>query len=85
VSRKIGRHYTDRTPARILRASGINEIAVLVGFQAEHIRRTCGPEITYIENQIFAETNSMYFSWLARNFFGDGFVGLDSEFYSILN
>ena len=62
-----------------LRASGISEIAVVVGFHAEHIRRTCGREITYIENQIFAETNSMYSLWLARHFFGDGFVVLNSD------
>ena len=62
-----------------LRASGISEIAVVVGFHAEHIRRTCGCAITYIENPIFAETNSLYSLWLARHFFGDGFVMLNSD------
>lgn len=62
-----------------LRASGISEIAVVVGFHAEHIRRTCGCGITYIENHIFAETNSLYSLWLARHFFGDGFVVLNSD------
>src|SRR5207237_5337751 len=42
-----------------LRASGISEIAVVVGFQAERIRCACGPEVEYIENPIFAETNSI--------------------------
>jgi choline kinase len=64
-----------------LRACGISEISVVVGFQAEHIRRACGREIKYIENQIFAETNSMYSLWLARQFFGDGFLVLNSDVF----
>ena len=62
-----------------LRASGIGEIAVVVGFQAERIQRACGPEVEYIENPIFAETNSMYSLWLARHVFGNGFVVLNSD------
>jgi choline kinase len=62
-----------------LRSAGIDEIAVVVGFQAERIRRTCGPDIEYIENPIFAETNSMYSLWLARHFFGSGFVVMNSD------
>jgi choline kinase len=64
-----------------LRSAGINEIAVVVGFQAERIRRTCGPDVQYIENPIFAETNSMYSLWLARHFFGNGFVVLNSDVF----
>lgn len=64
-----------------LRASGINQIAVVVGFEAEHIRRACGDCIQYIENPIFAETNSMYSLWLAREFFRDGFVVLNSDVF----
>jgi choline kinase len=62
-----------------LRASGTTEIAIVVGFQAERIRGVCGPEIDYIENPIFAETNSMYSLWLARRFFADGFLVLNSD------
>src|SRR5439155_6292686 len=66
---------------RYLRASGISEIAVVVGFEAERIRHACGPEVEYIENPIFAETNSMYSLWLARHFFGHGFVVLNSDVF----
>ena len=62
-----------------LRASGIGDIAVVVGFQAERVRQAGGPQIEYIENPIFAETNSMYSLWLARRWFGDGFVVLNSD------
>lgn len=62
-----------------LRACGITQIAVVVGFQAERIRRACGPNVEYVENPIFAETNSLYSLWLARHLFGDGFVVMNSD------
>jgi choline kinase len=62
-----------------LRERGINEISVVVGFEAERIRRTCGPKIEYIENPIFVKTNSLYSLWLARHLFSDGFVVLNSD------
>src|SRR5205823_13632211 len=63
---------------RYLRASGISEIAVVVGFQAECIWCACGHDVVYIDNPIFADTNRIYSLWLARNFFGHGFVVLNS-------
>src|SRR2546428_126262 len=71
----------DRQSPWSKRASGISEIAVVVGFEAERIRHACGPEVEYIENPIFAETNSMYSLWLARHFFGHGFVVLNSDVF----
>lgn len=62
-----------------LRASGIDQIAVVVGFQAQHIRRTCGTEVEYVENPVYAETNSLYSLWLARHFFADGFIVMNSD------
>jgi choline kinase len=62
-----------------LRECGINEISVVVGFEAERVRRTCGPKIEYVENPIFAKTNSLYSLWLARHFFSDGFVVINSD------
>ena len=64
-----------------LRASGITEIVLVVGFKAEHIRRVCGKEIEFVENPIFYETNSMYSLWLARHFFDQGFVVLNSDVF----
>src|SRR3982751_1732122 len=48
-----------------LRQVGIEDVAVVVGCQAEAVRRTCGQRITYIENARFAQTNSLYSLWLA--------------------
>jgi len=64
---------------KFLRECGINEISVVVGFEAERVRRTCGPGIEYIENPIFAKTNSLYSLWLARQCFSDGFVVINSD------
>ncbi len=56
------------------RAIGINDIAVIVGCQADRVKRTCGRGISYIENTRYAETNSLYSLWLARPLLLDGFV-----------
>jgi choline kinase len=64
---------------KYLRECGINEISVVVGFEAERVRRTCGPKIEYIENPIFLKTNSLYSLWLARQCFSDGFVVINSD------
>lgn len=62
-----------------LRKCGINEISVVVGFEAERVRRTCGPKVNYIENPIFEKTNSLYSLWLARQCFSAGFVVINSD------
>jgi choline kinase len=64
-----------------LRACGISQLAVVVGFQAERIRRVCGPDVEYVENPIFAETNSLYSLWLARHLFTNGLVVMNSDVF----
>lgn len=62
-----------------LRATGIDEIAVVVGCQAESVRRTCGAGLHFIENTRFAQTNSLYSLWLARPLLLDGFVVMNCD------
>src|SRR3954466_12268466 len=62
-----------------LRAVGIRDIVVVVGCQAEMVRRTCGHRVTYIENSRFAQTNSLYSLWLARPLLADGFVVMNCD------
>lgn len=62
-----------------LRAVGINDITVVIGFGGEHVRAVCGPEITYVENELHAETNSLYSLWLTRDLLSDGFVVLNAD------
>src|SRR5215475_805873 len=76
---KFGSSTLIELQCKFLRACGISEINVVVGFEAERVRRTCGPGIEYIENPIFAKTNSLYSLWLAREYFSDGFVVINSD------
>src|SRR5262245_25257678 len=62
-----------------LRAVGINDIVIVVGCQAEYVRRTCGQRLTYIENTRYAQTNSLYSLWLARPLLLDGFVVMNCD------
>jgi L-glutamine-phosphate cytidylyltransferase len=62
-----------------LRRTGIEDIAVVVGCQADSVRRTCGHGITYVENSRFAQTNSLYSLWLARTLLADGFVVMNCD------
>jgi choline kinase len=63
---------------RVLRAAGIEEIIVVVGCAAETVRRSC-PDVTFVENTIFAQTNSLYSLWLARTLLTEGFVVMNCD------
>ncbi len=45
---------------RALRACGIEDIVVVVGFEPDRIRRACGPGVRFVENRRFAQTNSLF-------------------------
>jgi L-glutamine-phosphate cytidylyltransferase len=62
-----------------LRRAGIDEIAVVVGCQAERVRRVCGRGIDFVENTRFAQTNSLYSLWLARPLLDEGFVVMNCD------
>jgi choline kinase len=64
---------------RAMRACGIDDIAVVVGFEADSVRKACGPRVRFIENSRFAETNSLYSLWLARSVLQDGFVVMNCD------
>jgi choline kinase len=64
---------------RILQQAGITDIAVVVGCQAERVRRVCGQNITYVENARYAQTNSLYSLWMARPLLFEGFVVLNCD------
>lgn len=62
-----------------LRASGIDDIVVVVGCEAERVRRSCGRGVQFVENTRFAQTNSLYSLWLARPLLQDGFVVMNCD------
>jgi choline kinase len=64
---------------RALRRAGIEEITVVVGCQADRVRRACGHGVTYVENAQYARTNSMYSLWMARPLLYEGFVVLNCD------
>jgi choline kinase len=64
---------------RGLRGAGIDDIAVVVGFQADAVRAACPAGTAFIENTRFESTNSLYSLWLARPFLDDGFVVLNCD------
>jgi choline kinase len=64
---------------RTLRRAGVDDLVVVVGCQADRVRRACGSGIQYVENFRFAETNSLYSLWTARTLLSDGFVVLNCD------
>jgi L-glutamine-phosphate cytidylyltransferase len=62
-----------------LRASGLSDIVVVVGCEAERVRRGCGRNVQFVENTRFAQTNSLYSLWLARPLLLDGFVVMNCD------
>jgi choline kinase len=64
---------------RTLRRAGIDDIVVVVGCQADRVRKSCGPGVQYVENCRFAETNSLFSLWTARALLYEGFVVLNCD------
>ncbi len=62
-----------------LRGAGVDQIGVVVGCQADRVRRLIGGGVHYVENARFAQTNSLYSLWLARPLLLDGFVVLNCD------
>ena len=63
---------------RILRAAGIDDVTVVVGCASDTVRRTM-PDLSFVENTIFAETNSLYSLWLSRQHLTDGFIVMNCD------
>jgi len=63
-----------------LRRNGICEIAVVVGYQQDMIRRQLGAQAVYCVNPFYAYCNNMASLWFARAFIEDApFVYLHSD------
>lgn len=63
---------------RMLRQAGVAEIVVVVGCAADTVRRSIA-DVTFVENPVFADTNSLYSLWLARTHLADGFVVMNCD------
>jgi choline kinase len=76
---KVGGTTLIERQIAVLQDAGIDDIAVVVGCQAERVRRACGYEISYVENARYAQTNSLYSLWMARALLYEGFVVLNCD------
>lgn len=73
-----GRTLLDRQLAAVA-ACGINDVSLVLGFEAERIRRRCPPNVSFVINSRFEETSSLFSLWLAREHLADGFVVLNCD------
>ena len=62
-----------------LRELQVNDIVIVLGFEAERIRRLYEHEATFVINSRFEETSSLYSLWLAKEHLLDGFVVLNCD------
>ena len=62
-----------------LASIGITSIGMVVGFEQERIREIVGERATFIVNERFAETNSLYSFMLARSWVRGDLVVLNSD------
>ncbi len=62
-----------------LRATGIDDIVVVTGYEAERVQRACDSQIHFVENSCFDQTNSLYSLWLTRDLLAKGFVVINSD------
>jgi choline kinase len=72
-----GRTLLERQISALVEAQ-INEIVLVLGFEAETIQRL-RPTTSFVLNRRFAETSSLYSLWLAREHLTDGFVVLNCD------
>lgn len=63
--------------------AGVDEIVLVLGFEAERIQRHCpaidNVGISFVTNERFGETSSLYSLWLAKEHLTDGFVVLNCD------
>jgi len=63
---------------RVLREAGVDDVIVVIGCAADAVRRSC-PDVSFVENGLFARTNSLYSLWLARPHLVEGFVVMNCD------
>ena len=56
-----------------LRAVGVTRVVVVTGYFADMVEAECGPGVTYVHNEIFDRTNSLYSLEMALHHGADGF------------
>ena len=73
-----GRTLLDRQLSALSDA-GIDDVTLVLGFEAERIQRRCPPHVSFVINSRFGETSSLYSLWLAKEHLANGFVVLNCD------
>jgi choline kinase len=76
---KIGECSLLERQVHSLRALGIEDIVVIVGYEAERVQQSCDAAIRFVKNPFYEQTNSLMSLWLARDYLSEGFVVLNSD------
>ncbi|MBW4618794.1 MAG: phosphocholine cytidylyltransferase family protein [Cyanosarcina radialis HA8281-LM2] len=63
----------------ILKSVGITEVCLVLGYRAHEVYRAVGNRCHCIINRRYAETNSLYSLWLARNWVKDDCLIMNSD------
>jgi len=63
----------------VLDRLGIDEVIVVVGHESDRVRQIVGDRCTYVVNDRFAETNSLYSLWTARAFVSGSFMLVNAD------
>jgi choline kinase len=62
-----------------LQEARIDNVVLVLGFEAERIKRRCPANTSFVMNSRFEETSSLYSLSLARDYLTDGFVVLNCD------
>ena len=62
-----------------LQHAQVDNIVLVLGFEAERIQRRCPPNTSFVMNPRFETTSSLYSLSLARDYLTDGFVVLNCD------
>lgn len=63
----------------IFRYFGIKDICIVIGYEGDMIRSVIGDHCHYIDNARYAETNSLYSLWLARDWVNNDLLVINSD------
>lgn len=62
-----------------LHASGIHNVTIVTGYMAQTLHNHLGGAVTFVHNDRYAETDSLYSLWLVRDLLGRGSVVMNSD------
>lgn len=59
--------------------AGIGHVLLIVGYKADEVRKTVGDQVSYVENNRYEETNSLYSLWIARDWVKGPFILMNGD------